>query len=135
MRSRIFSETSYAFSVLWELCHLPEFDGAVPAMPSTRAEGQTGGYDALLARLGLVMILQFKLSDYLRRGRGKQRASHVSRRAELTHIPTKSASALDPPSAIGEGLWGAVGGNGELISLIRGGSVLDADRGSVFDAD
>jgi hypothetical protein len=59
----------------------------------------------------------------------------VSRRAELTHIPTESASALDPPDAIGEGLWGALGGNGELISLIRGGSVLAADGGSVLDAD
>ena len=45
-------------------------------MPSTRAEGQTGGYDACLARMMLVLFLQFKLSDYLRRGRGKQRAAH-----------------------------------------------------------
>jgi len=59
----------------------------------------------------------------------------VGRRAELTQIRPEPASALDPPPRRRNVPEGRYGGNVGLIPAVLGGSILDADGGSVFDAD
>ncbi len=68
------SEFSYGYALTDELIH---WHGtpltAAPVFPSLYQEGQTGGgYDVMLQRPGLLLFLQFKLSDCMVRATAKE---------------------------------------------------------------
>jgi hypothetical protein len=60
---------------------------------------------------------------------------HVSRRAIVTHLAGESASETDPPlNCVSDRLM-PLGAGPRRSCVPRRGSVLDADGGSIVDAD